>query len=319
MNRSCRLVLVGATVLAALSACQKTGLPLRYEVETHWGRAGQNLGELNGPQGLAVDQAQRVYVAEAGNGRVQVFASTGAPLLALGTEEGPGKLKRPLDVALGKEGNIYVADFDRDAILVYDPQGKFLFSWGRHGAAPGEFSAPIGIAADRAGNVYVTEFYNHRVQAFDPSGNFLLSWGGKGWTPSKLSYPVSLTVTSDDRVVVADTHNHRIKTFSPQGKLLDGFGYRKLPWVDLWLELSEPTDVAQDASGRLHIADSGHHRILMTTSEGDLLAQWVLPEWQGPKFLSPTGVAASGHRTYVSDVANSRVYVLKVAPKAGSR
>jgi DNA-binding beta-propeller fold protein YncE len=41
-----------------------------------WGQPGAGPGEFNGPSGLAVDAAGRVYVADRGNHRVQMFKHT---------------------------------------------------------------------------------------------------------------------------------------------------------------------------------------------------------------------------------------------------
>ena len=48
--------------------------PLAYRFVRAWGREGTGDGEFHYPLGVAVDGAGRVYVADSGNDRIQVFA-----------------------------------------------------------------------------------------------------------------------------------------------------------------------------------------------------------------------------------------------------
>ena len=52
-----------------------------YTYVTQWGNPGFEAGHLNQPNGIAVDSAGTVYVADTGNNWIQKFDASGALLL----------------------------------------------------------------------------------------------------------------------------------------------------------------------------------------------------------------------------------------------
>jgi DNA-binding beta-propeller fold protein YncE len=89
-----------------------------------WGRAGGLRGTGNGafdsPEGVAVDNAGKIFVADSGNHRIQVFASDGSFLGAWGRQgSGDGEFRFPIGVAVNSGGAIYVADRDNHRIQAF--------------------------------------------------------------------------------------------------------------------------------------------------------------------------------------------------------
>ena len=80
------------------------------------GKAGTLPGQFSWPGQVAFDGAGRLFVADATNRRVQVFAPDGSFLMALGNED-LGSSYGPLGVALGADGNVYVADTEEDRVI----------------------------------------------------------------------------------------------------------------------------------------------------------------------------------------------------------
>jgi sugar lactone lactonase YvrE len=100
----------------------------------------------------------------------------------------------PVGVAVGKSGQVYVADPERGRILRFSPKGKLLGAFGS-----GSLAAPSGVAVDRAGNVYVADALNQRVRKFSATGTPLTSWT----TPS-----TGKQGTSSPRAVAVDGAGH---------------------------------------------------------------------------------------------------------------
>ena len=68
-------------------------------------------GDLNAPDGIAIDRAGNVYVADTDNDRVQKFDSNGEFITQFGgTGAGPGQFLSPETIAVDSKGNIYVGD-----------------------------------------------------------------------------------------------------------------------------------------------------------------------------------------------------------------
>ena len=73
--------------------------------------------------GVAVGPADRIYVADFDNNRIQVFTVDGTLLGVFGDAgDEPARLERPTDVAVAEDGTIYVVDFGHDRITVFREQ-----------------------------------------------------------------------------------------------------------------------------------------------------------------------------------------------------
>jgi DNA-binding beta-propeller fold protein YncE/ABC-type molybdate transport system permease subunit len=129
------------------------------------GHAGTANGEFSRPEGICLDAADRIYVADSCNHRIQVFSPDGRWLRSYGKPgAGPGEFSYPYDIRVDKEGRQYVCEFGNSRIQVFDAQDHLLETIGAAGGEPGQFSNPWSIALDSHGNLYVADSQNHRVQ-----------------------------------------------------------------------------------------------------------------------------------------------------------
>jgi hypothetical protein len=132
-----------------------------------FGRPGTGDGEFNRAEGLGIDGADRIYVADSCNHRVQIFSPEGKWLRSFGRAgRGPGELSYPYDVRVDAAGRKYVCEFGNSRIQIFDAQDQPLEILGGAGAGPGKFNNPWSIALDSRGNLYIADSGNHRVQKF---------------------------------------------------------------------------------------------------------------------------------------------------------
>lgn len=101
---------------------------------------------------LAVDGAGRIYVLEGQAQEVRVFGADGAHVRTIGRQGGgPGEFAGALDVELGPDGNLWVADPRNNRASVFDTSGAYL----RGHAMPGGFVIiPWPGGFDRHGDYY---------------------------------------------------------------------------------------------------------------------------------------------------------------------
>ncbi len=134
-----------------------------------WGGHGSEPGQFIRPQNLAIDEKDRIWVADACNHRIQVFDGEGSLLQMLGTQGGAsGQLHYPYDLALTEDGTLLVSEFGNHRIQRWDRAGEFLGTWGSHGRGEGQLFNPWALVEDSTGAIHVLDTNNHRVQVVHP-------------------------------------------------------------------------------------------------------------------------------------------------------
>ncbi len=132
-----------------------------------WGGHGLAAGEFLRPRALAIDESDRIYVADSCNHRIQVFDTQGKLLDSWGTRgTAPGQMSYPYDLAIGPDGALYVCEYGNQRVQKFTLGGKPLGLWGGSGRGPGQLFNPWALAVDGQGAVSVIDTNNHRVQRF---------------------------------------------------------------------------------------------------------------------------------------------------------
>jgi hypothetical protein len=179
---------------------------------------------------IAIDSSRNVYVVEAGhvlkfdgNGKfITSWGSLGNATGQFNSSEGTaiGQSIVPNGIAVDSSGHVYIAD-DRDRVLKFDSNGKFITSW--HPTGKVNLFNTNGIAVDSSGHVYVTDSGNHRVLKFDSKGNFT-SWGSLSNATGQFKWPFGIAVDSSGHVYVADDRNTRVLKFDSNGNFIKSWG-----------------------------------------------------------------------------------------------
>jgi DNA-binding beta-propeller fold protein YncE len=174
---------------------------------------------------VTVDAAgTRVYAVDIGGvssdqHRVRVFdAVSGAHLHDIGRRgSGEGEFNLPRDIAIGKDGRLYVVDGGNFRVVVFDREGRYLRSFGSVGKQYGQFARPKEIAVDPAGNVYVVDSAFGNFQIFDPDGALLLFVGSRNERdgPARYMLPSGIAVDEDGRVFVVDQWFRKLEVYRP--------------------------------------------------------------------------------------------------------
>ena len=135
-----------------------------------WGGLGEEPGKFQRPQGMAIESRgglEYLLVADSSNHRVQRFTLDGKYHGSIGKlGRGPGELRFPYSVAVGKGGFIYVCEWGNNRVQRFDADGRPQGTWGAPGHAEGELATPWDIAVGEDGTILIADFGNHRVQAF---------------------------------------------------------------------------------------------------------------------------------------------------------
>jgi len=177
---------------------------------------------LASPAGLAIDNENRfLYVADPDLDQVLVYDAdpphkllrkigTGGKAHTLTT---PGDFAKPTNVAVDQDGLVYVTDTWNDRVEIFDPDGKFIRTWGKAGDGPGYFARPKGIAIDGDGHVWVADAVQDRVQVFSPEGQLLIWMGGHGAYPGQFNSLAGIAIDKNNRVFTSEQFAGRVQMF----------------------------------------------------------------------------------------------------------
>ena len=210
--------------------------------------------KLNWPNGVAVDGAGNLYIADTWNHRIRRV--------------------------------------DADTGIITTSAGFGVKYYGRHGVPAVEtyLHTPRGLAVDDAGNLYIADTGSHRIRRVDADTGIITTvaggtdvsggYGGDGGRAvrARLDGPTDVAVDGSGSLYIADTLNHRIRRVDADTGIITTIagtevkGSRRDHGPAIQAQLNEPRGVVVDrstpASGGnvyLYIADSRNNRVLAVT------------------------------------------------------
>ena len=209
------------------------------------------------PEGVAVDGAGNVYIADEENhnvrkvspgGTITTVAGTGIPTGFIDGEGGDpaddlgdggsatrASLSQPNGLAVDGVGNLYIADEENHRIRKVITSGIIttIAGTGQKGfagdaglATNAQLEQPAGVAVDAAGNIYIADSVNQRIRKVGldgiittVAGTGMVAFGGDGGpaVDASLNFPEGVTVDGSGNLFIADTQNHRIRQVSLGG------------------------------------------------------------------------------------------------------
>lgn len=237
---------------------------------------------LRNPQGVAVDAAGQLVLADTNNERIRRVDATGTITTIAGNgtfgfggdggEATAAQLKNPFDTAMDAQGRLYIADTLNHRIRRVELDGTIttVAGTGQPGfagdggpATAAQLNEPGGVALDGQGRLYIADTVNDRIRMVDATG-VITTIAGNG-TTAVLNHAHGVAVDSQGRVVIADTYNYRIRRLAG-GTLTTiagngAFGFSGDGGPAINATLSSPYYVAVDSQDRVLLSDLSNNRI----------------------------------------------------------
>lgn len=189
-----------------------------------FGGKGDDDHNLDKPEGIAVDPAGNIFVADYNTGFVKKYGPDFKWTLSFseyGSAPGQNQKSEFMDI---RDGRLYMPEAGNHRVNIFDLNGKFLQAFGGMGTEPGKMNNPEAARFNSEGKLFVTDLKNDRIQVFDKDGNRLGGWGATGSEPGQFKSPAGLAIDAQDRVYVTEIGNDRVQVFDKDGKFLTMWG-----------------------------------------------------------------------------------------------
>lgn len=258
---------------------------------------------LQRPQTGVVDAGGRVLVTDVSRNAVFVFDEAAGKLEVWDRAARGLRFEAPIGIAIGREGEVLVADAQLGRVFRLAPDGN---PRGEFGA--GQLVRPTGVVRDAArGRIFVADTHAHDIKVFDDAGQLVATWGRRGEGPGELNYPTHIAL-SEGALVVSDSMNARVQVFDREGKPVLRVGRRGI-YVG---NLVRPKGVAADDEGNIYVVESMHDTLVVYDREGRLLMSLGGTDADAGRFYLPAGVWVDGrNRVFVADMFNGRIAVFQ--------
>jgi DNA-binding beta-propeller fold protein YncE len=170
-------------------------------------------------------------------------------------------LQTPINIALDQDGNIYLADTGKKAVLQFTAEGNLLRILAKGVTKPTD----VAIYGDE---IYVVDYNGSEVKVLDKkSGNQIRSIGREGKPEDTLSLPTNLALDKNGFIYVTNVGNNRIIKMDRTGKVIKAFGETG----DRPGQFARPKGIAVDDEGLIYVVDAGHQVVQIFNQDAQLL------------------------------------------------
>jgi streptogramin lyase len=221
------------------------------------GGYGNQEGQFNQPRFISVDNILSVLVSDAGNRRIERLdlQLNYIDQYRLHDDDDPLKYGAPSGVASTKYGAVWIADHDKNRLVILDNVGSFEKFAADYGANGGELDRPEKMISDESDNFYVCDPGHSRIAVYDSYGLF-----HHDIKAPELTYPSAAAFDGHGFLWVMDLQTGRLFCFAPDGTNLTEHG---VEIFGLSEPLSNPVDFTFLPGNKLLISDAGDDRLIL--------------------------------------------------------
>jgi uncharacterized repeat protein (TIGR01451 family) len=303
-----------------------------------FGSFGTGNGQFNFPAGIAIDNANNVYVADDTNRNVQVFDKGGTFLFKFGSSgTADGQFGQIEGVAVNGTGHVFTSDFE-DRIQIFKVRdSNFMLATqlaidkadlkitkqinpatisGQ--PAPGStFNYTLTVTnngPNTAANVKVTDtlpsqttFVAANATCTNSSGIITCSLGNMPVGIKKIELRITVNGGASGNITNTVLANSTTLDTMPEiAKVVHKFG----TIVNGDRVLTEPADVAVNATGHIFVVDTENNRIQVYDASGNFVSKFGSFGSANGQFHVPIAVEINGTgHIFILDTANSRIQI----------
>jgi trimeric autotransporter adhesin len=270
--------------------------------------------QLNTPQGVFLDAAGNIYIADTEDNRIRAVNAGAASIIIASVTIPPG------DIAT-VAGN-----------------GTGGYSGDSGPAISAELSNPYGVFVDAAGNIFIADTGNNVIREVSTSGTITTVAGnnaecspatspcgdGGAAISAQLSSPAGVFLDAAEDIFIADTFDNRIREVTASNGVINTVagngtrGYAGDGAPATQANLDSPYGLSVDLSGDIFIADSENsviREVVAANGNIETIAGNNTPGFSGDglqatsaELNSPSGVfAAAAGNLFVADTENERI------------
>lgn len=209
---------------------------------------------LREPNGVAVDAAGNIYVADRKRGMILVYDPEGDFLRYIGNFRGESLFAGPTGIAIDRTGgHLFVLDSPMNELIVLDLMGNVLKRVGNGRTGTVGFVQPTEIALGKD-QLVVLDGPGKRIQVFDLQCNLLRFFSIANPVGPPVVREIGLSVDRNSNIYVSNLNASHVSIYDGDGHLIAGRAFESTG-------MNGPRGIWIDSAGRFYIADSGNRRV----------------------------------------------------------
>ncbi|CAF1533210.1 unnamed protein product [Rotaria sp. Silwood1] len=277
---------------------------------------GDQLSQLDGPQGIFIDNDTTIYIADFFNHRIVQWRHNGTngQVVAGGNE-----YEHETDRLIYPKG--IINDKQRNSLIICDFMNRRVIRLSKQNKTNQQILISnihcYGLAMDKNGSIYVSDSTKNEVRRWkegDTNGTIVAGGNGKGNNSNQLNVPTYIFVDDNYSLYVSDMRNHRVmkwKKGAKEGIVVAGGNGQG----DNLEQLSNPQGVIVDPEGQIYVADLWNSRVMRwckNCSEGSIIIGEIGQRKKTNQFF-PSGLSFDiKHNLYVADQENNRIQKFEI-------
>ena len=202
---------------------------------------------------FAIDAQNHYYFLDSKNKKIYIYDANSNLLNTINLTS----FQNPAAIQLSHGNDIYVLDRDSKKVVLINPEGKELLSFGNTSDYPGGFSDPFSLDSDEFGNLFILDAQRNQLLKFNPDGLFRGNF--------TVENPIALTVDKEQIIHVLnrdDNGGFSIINISESMSYLDEIKI---------LNAFSPVDISVNNFGEYYIVDEEAGKVIRYGKYGNVI------------------------------------------------